>query len=48
VKLDLGEIEQLFSLADAKKVEKAESDEPAKKQAVSVLDPKRAQNTCTS
>jgi hypothetical protein len=28
-------------------VEKKDEDEPAKKQAVSVLDPKRAQNTCT-
>lgn len=45
VKLDLNEIEQLFSLAEAKKVEKKDEDEPAKKQAVSVLDPKRAQNT---
>lgn len=42
----MGEIEELFSIVE-KKVEKKDEEEPAKKQAVSVLDPRRGQNICT-
>lgn len=44
VKVNMTEIEELFSIAERKVEKKDEAEESVKKQAISLLDPRRAQN----